>query len=801
MNSLYTALQFALALGKSKRAVQLALSGIPADSVALVRGQQADGWFLTSLPHRFLQQLDTRAVTAGYRNAEHLLSDPPARFAPVDRRGTKVPIADIAAQYVERAHRLRQALALSLEKRDSLTTAETKQAAFTSFRAAWGSCDRKTWNRMLERTIRRDAGEERFEDLALYFDKIVTRRAAAREKIASPDTAAEWTVLAQLAETKDLAKPTLAERGRIWEAILRFIDDAIQSGEKQKRAMRRAFKLLGSSGITLSKTDSSLKWLIKHRFQKWVSKGRTFAAIEDQRPHKSGRKARPIPAEDRKKLIGHIVKGCGGRVSQGYRELRNAGALSFELTTRAIANSMSKSYVPPSVRRAITGDVRRLKNIHRGEREHKLLGAYHSRDWSGMAAGDFFQSDDLTAPVYFYKEDGELTRGQFLPMIDERTSMILGFVLIQEKTYNSLSIRSLITNVCSVHGLPRRGFAFERGIWKSSKILTGSREAQHNEIADMGLRRLGMEIRHALLPKAKVIERLLGQLQNMMEGLPGYCGRNEQLEKLERFNRARLDVSAGRADPHEHFLSAAEMKAAFAEIVGRYNREPQQGKRLDGLSPDEAWASLQGDEPRTRFDDKLLYFLASDVRRLKVGRNGLTITIGKQRFNYKGTATGARQGETVLAWWNPERPELLTCTEDFAGKGVFTVERSYDVPAFDAPRDLLAEENRKVKDHNRYARNLYHIVPNPLPASAFRGQLAGRDAVQLGETIKRQQGEATARQKKSNQLDASLLRQARKAHLPAALVHRDEESLGYLDEYNAGLEEISEALAKEKEDL
>lgn len=194
-------------------------------------------------------------------------------------------------------------------------------------------------------------------------------------------------------------------------------------------------------------------------------------------------------------------------------------------------------------------------------------------------------------------------------------------------------------------------------------------------------------MRHALLPRAKVVERSLGQLQDRTEGLPGYCGRNEQTERFERLQRAKLDVEAGRADARGHFLSAEEIKAGYAEIVDRYNHEPQQGKRLNGLSPAEGWEQLQGAEPRMRFDDRILYFLASDVRRLKIGRNGITIVIGKQRFNYKGKETGERVGETFLAWFNSQRPDLLTCTTDINGSGAFTVERSRELPAVDAPRE------------------------------------------------------------------------------------------------------------------
>ena len=77
----------------------------------------------------------------------------------------------------------------------------------------------------------------------------------------------------------------------------------------------------------------------------------------------------------------------------------------------------------------------------------------------------------LPYPVYFKTigENGEfvLMRGQTLLMIDLRTTRILGFVLIPERHYTANAIRTLITNVADIYGLPRKGFYFEHGTWEA----------------------------------------------------------------------------------------------------------------------------------------------------------------------------------------------------------------------------------------------------------------------------------------------------------------------------------------------
>ena len=55
---------------------------------------------------------------------------------------------------------------------------------------------------------------------------------------------------------------------------------------------------------------------------------------------------------------------------------------------------------------------------------------------------------------------------------------------------------------------------------------------------ELGLREFGVRFKHSRLPRSKPVERVIGALQNLMEGLPGYVGRNEMVEKFERVDRS-----------------------------------------------------------------------------------------------------------------------------------------------------------------------------------------------------------------------------------------------------------------------
>jgi hypothetical protein len=728
--ALFTAAEIALALGRTKRGVLMILrsAGISRDGQTASehsRGQIGDGWKIESLPIAWRSELASIARRFNHPSIAHLLQNPPSRWQPA------VPLSEIAANHIERASLIRSALRRALAMRDDSDDRERVRVGLEDYRRQVGAVSDRHWRRLFKRTIQRDAGQERFDDVVLYLEENLTRKRPS----AAPSTVtpSERRVYDACVRVVNVSRPTLAESRDVWAVVCEEIDTQIKTGVPEKRARRSMVRVISDTGVGLAKTPAALQEAVKRKFEQWLVGGRCADALNDQRPISSGNHSRPhLPETDRHKLLNRALHHSG-HLAHAYRELRENGELSEAIMSRYIDNPASKSYVPSAIRENVAADIRRLQAIHHGPREHKLGGAYIQRDWSGIAAGDFYQADDVTPPVYYWKETPsgiELMRGQFLPMIDERTTYLLGFVLISERNYNSLAIRSLITNVCSEHGLPRRGFSFEQGIWKLSKILTGSRTAGQWDNHDRGLRALVDEIRHAKLPRGKVIERTIGQLQDLMEDWPGYCGRDERHDHFERFEKLKLDVQAGRVPANEAFLSESEIADQFSRICAEYNETRQEGRKIPGMSPREAWEGLQS-EPRQNFDERCLYLLAHDRRKVTVGRNGITLQIGKKRFNYKDEQTGQRVGEAVLAWFNPAKPDLLACT-DLKQRELFVVERSFEIPAVDASAEELAREQRLCAAHNGYATELYRIVRNTLPASAFRRNLVDAKTARLG---------------------------------------------------------------------
>ena len=234
-------------------------------------------------------------------------------------------------------------------------------------------------------------------------------------------------------------------------------------------------------------------------------------------------------------------------------------------------------------------------------------------------------------------------------------------------------------------------------------------------------------------------------IQNRIERLPGYAGRNEILDIRERAQRDFRDIDAGRKPINEVLLSKAQLTHELGKAIDDHNAEPQEGERLKGMSPAEAWVRLQGDVPRQGFQKEWRYILASDVRKMKVQRNGIKLHYGKRPFVYRDGETGKRVGEEVLTWFDPMLPETLACT-DLDQKNPFCVERAKPLSAFDATPEELADEMGRIEAHQEYGKTLYWTARNILSSHHFISTVADAATLEIGETIETQRTQLATRQ-------------------------------------------------------
>ncbi len=784
----YTAAQLARALGRQRQALARPLAAMPADGrvidAVVTGGHIVPAWSYAALPAKLRVEIEQGAQRLKFKDGPALLNAP-ASTAPAP---AFIPLADVAQPSLDKAVKLQRALAgyLTRQHEPLLSAGELEAIGLTHYAREFGhTISARHLRGLVKRTVdrARAAGVQTFERLDLFLEQNPARKIPLTP-IISLAVESEFKPLHDaIRQFTNPAAPSLAEKSYLWLRAFELYEEKLATAPAPKTLKRALLKFLERNApFLVSAAAVSVANQIRVNFHRrhaaWIGSDRDAKSQIDNRAEKSGRFRRPpFPDADRDKFIAHAVHNCGGRVAQAWRELLERREFSEPILGYYLANPSRKSYVPDAILESVKYEVAMLEDIHHGPRQAKLNGAHLFRDWSGVHSLDWFQGDDFTYPIYFKTTDENgatvLMRGQTLLMIDLRTTRILGFVLIPERNYTANAIRTLITNIADVYGLPRKGFYFEQGTWEA-KLLTGDKAAESLSWPEtrMGLTEFGLKFHHAELPRAKPVERVGGALQNIMEGLPFYVGRNEIVEKFERTQKSLERARKGDASALAQIMDHAEWCEVLERLCELYNADKQDGKMTGGLSPNEAFEKFANPaDPPVKFSGECRYLLAHQRRAVRVTENGITFRINKEVFNYRNTDTSKLRGQTVLTWFNPELPEILTVT-NMDRKNPFTIVRTQEVPAMDAPADLLAQEMERIAQHQSYPKARYKIL-KPLRPLAFRAVVADRETVELGAQIGAQRSAALHQTTVADTRKRRVQARARELEIPAAIVNTD----------------------------
>jgi hypothetical protein len=509
-------------------------------------------------------------------------------------------------------------------------------------------------------------------------------------------------------------------------------------------------------------------------------------ALLDGRELKRGeRRADAIPQPDIDRLAWHSAHNCGGRTAQAVRELGVIGERSgLSPGTLALINAphRSKSHVNRRLFSMVHGDVKLIAPHLLGKKAIDDATPSLRRNYSGLHSMEVLTADDFTMPVYMFVPDGKgwwlLTRGQCLLLIDVRSLKIIGWSLQPERNYNSLVIRTLMNRTCRQWGLPRAWY-FENGIWRNARMVKGaprewSEGKSWGEIKP-GWSQLGVKFIHAKKARSKPAELVGGLLQNLMERVPGYCGRDERRDCPEDTRRNNLAVEARRVEPHGVFLSFDAWQAELGKLIENYNGAIQQGSILAGMSPDQAFESCwPHDDPPSRFDASCWHLLAHYVSERVVGVDGITFKIGGTAYIYRDENSSALRGRKVLAWFDPECPELLGVT-DLSGRNPRLIQRANAVD-FLAALDSGGEAGRayqtelaKAAGHNSYPQARYHVLKAAFEPT-FRKNLAAPATAHVAETFQTGREQIQQFHQVRAASASTAAKRARRLGLPAALV-------------------------------
>ncbi len=477
----------------------------------------------------------------------------------------------------------------------------------------------------------------------------------------------------------------------------------------------------------------------------WQAGGRTAAALCDRRAEaNTARKlVRVFPAADMDLLVSCAAHCHLAAVAPAWDELMRLSPEQggFSQATR----EQCAGPIPDGLRTEAGSRAKAQKDFVLQPRKAHNSSVYSDRAWHLVNAGDWYTADDFTLEVYFSVPDGQgwykMTRGQVLLLIDERSRLILDFVLVPEGSFGAADYRALLRAVFLKYGVCRAGLKHENGpVFRSAKLVAG--ETPWGETETSLAARLGIKIEHAKPgnAKSKLPEGVGKQLQARLRRHPGWCGPNEMAYPIEETKRALIAVAARRETPSEAgFYTYEEWRSVLHGECDAYNGESQNSKVMGGrgvavrMTPKEAWQTLTGKEPLVDLRGSgAEHLLTHHWRMVKVTRFGIRFQMGKEIFACSGAATGGALGQEVKFYFDPENADVAFF-ETADGK-LHTVERQRLMPAHGASDDCWSHRGETVEAHRKALQRYVSNLPTDfLPPR--RANVVSPETAQRGEAI------------------------------------------------------------------
>ena len=789
----------------------------------IITGKPADAWEIASLPSPLIQRLARLAQKLGCSSPLELMLNPPT--------ATVSSLARVSHVKIERAQKLQRAFAACLAFPAETSTSERARIAAPHYKREFGNeVSDRYLRKLIDHILEKDAGAQNFADLRLYTPSSDTPKQTRRCAVSGRFDLRELDD--QFREISKRATPTLKDKAFCWRKIVAFYKARLGSGANAVALKRQLREYVLSVLPFLSDSPDAIKRNLNRKLRDEAELG--IAALVDGRvePRKSEATERLVERfnDDLKLLAQHACFYCGGRVSQAYRELHDGRCHNGERFSEDFREAFSfncrkaKSRVPKIVRSVVAPMVKAMAPLRLGPRAAKLALPSIHRDWSRVISGATYTSDDqtLNEDMIHYCEWGayedpdgrrfNLGQPQFLPLVCERTDLPLAFCLIPAKAYNSWHIRTLIKRACMRPeiGLPFEGFVFEQGIWRARNVEA---IVKWTDI-DRGFDRYNLTLRHATTPKAKIVERVIGALQNLDEWTPAYAGRNRQRVKYERVEKFRMQLKRvdqprkAPVNPREIFMTIEECEEKLAGVLRRFADEPQNGERLEGLSPEEAWAQLSGGRPHVVLPEVLQHLLGSAQSVKTVTSEGIMLPIGRLKHYYTGSdRLGELIGEKVCARYDPELPEIITVahiTSDPHGLNPFSVPLFERVPAHGATAEQFTAAREHQNRFASYGRALYRELAPKTNTTICHSGIGSPELRAAGEAhnrLQREQIELTAGRDANRGAIRQLAAKHRLAIDPQRSKRPDRvlKHLESMERRSARLDTIESAIAKKDE--
>jgi hypothetical protein len=622
---------------------------------------------------------------------------------------------------------------------------------------AWSFCSLPgSMQRQIER-VAQDRGYRNAE--ALLQDCGIPAQALPTIVAAGPETASGRDLHSDLRAAfmdylPDRSNLSLEDRGWVWRETCRHYE-AIAAGGPESRngTLARSlteFLLREVPGLVKPGARHPARALARD-FHRKLARYRKLGpeALRDGREAHSGYYRAILCAQCWEKALALDV-GFRTNESLAWRTLKESGQMCERCAGRhKLDVQQNKSYVPPSVRDALTPLANAALPWLKSPAAGRMAGPYIPGDWSDTEPGDVFIADDVTFnhEVYDFAPSGKLFffRPECLYFSDARTGYPLAWRLIRGH-YNGRHIRLVMRDVVSVYGRPRVGFKFENGVWSSRTARDESRKGwiDFRETED-GFKSMRMlfEISHAQARNPRGKAALEGEfkiLQEQMRLERGYVGFNQREEQSDAIKASRRQALGGDKKALAQFHSFENWATRLEQIFDGFANDSQNGASNDGISPKEHWRLGVERNPLQGLPDDVQWILSTHRDVASVTAKGILIDYGKhEHWTYAGGPLSRFIGKNVLTHYHIDCPELLTVcdmkrTEYFTVKGI-------RLPATTATAEQIGEAQRQIAAFNRTPKAIAGMLKHPIISMITRDNEFPPEQRELGREIERNKRE------------------------------------------------------------
>jgi hypothetical protein len=781
---IFTAGQIAALLRCDARVIRRDLEGVAPDH----DGAGRRAWHFETLPAALRQRIEAESKRQGFAAPAKALAFDHARHG----WQPALPLAECSKAAITEATKLRQALARTIALKDDATVsrAELVRMGMEDWRRVFRPkpermISERRWFDLFHRTLDRAGSVWPLDAVEIYLPDRPARKTVVVEvavALAAPlpdDSFAD--VQAAIDKIADPLKQqiTASEKELVLEEACAWCEQRADDGTSQKLAREELFNFLVVQVPGLAPNRNALRVAFDRAWKRHLH----GEDLRDRRAAANARRAKVLDMEEMERVIHLALRKYRNRLAPALREVRGGQP------------GARKSYVPQTVRTATAHRIAALAPFQQGPRAADKASPSMELSYDGIRPMDCLVIDDATWNVYLkwpLPEGGwKLTRGQIILIIDFRTLRVLHYGIIPEEQPNSLLAFTVTTRAIAEFGIPKAIY-LERGkVFAESKLMTGGKRTVQamrlpgwDDIPaadrELGLQRLGLKIITARRARSKAVELVIGLLQNRTDGEVGFCGRHERFDRPEALTR--LLKEAGSRDIERsakalaQFYTIEEWAERFQAHCDAYNAEPQEGKHLQGLSPEAAFqAWWPHDDPPTKLDAGCRHWLAHHRKPVDVRGGAISFVLRGEKFTYRHEALSPLEGRKVLAWLDPELPEVITVT-DMKQANPLSIERCQQPNALavltDPDDPVLASETAKVQRHQRYWAGEHRTLKAKFEPT-FRKNLVSRQVAALGEQMTRQREETIQRREDTEKREQRGRSRLNKLGLSAATVARN----------------------------